>query len=314
MGMLQPVDLNDRVTTVLPIFPQRNQVFPSINSEGPDLALAHVGIPAVPECETAPTPQSYAERAMRDFAPASLSLAWKQFGRRIWQEPLLEVQRKVDRAYGAASAKGAIRIGYIVGESPYSHELRKVIRRHRVINASPTAITDEQIVILNNGTRLPYQYVINTLPLPTIARILNLPDPEGTFAGAKFAIAYITSTAPSQLVYDLDPSTPIFRVLTPSADIAIIQLSLSYGNAPRDIVRSRLEYLLGVKVVDFHARSFCFPRSYPLDPPTEALTSIISNACQSYNIINIGRFAEWRYIDLHEVSWEERLRCLLNCP
>lgn len=310
MGMLKPVVLDDRVITMSPIFPQRNQVFPRISRDGPDLVLAHVGTAKVPEYETAPASRSYAARAMRDYAPASLSLAWKQFGRRIWLEPLVEVQRKVDRTYSSVPAKHASRIGYVAGESPYAHELRAMIRRLRVISARPISITSDHVVILNDQTRLPYQYLVNTISLPDIARVLNLPDPMGSFAGARFAIAKITSTRPSQLVYDLDPHSPIFRVLTPCADIAVMQLSLSYGRASHGVLRSRLEQLLTVEVVEFYPHSFFFRQSYPLDPPVAATAHLIASTCASYDITNIGRFAEWRYVDLHEISWEERLRCL----
>lgn len=312
MGMLEPVEFDGRLVTILPVFPQRDQVFPKIRDEGPDLVLTHAGSPAVPECRVSPAPHSYAARAMREFAPASLSLAWKQFGRRIWQEPLLEVQRKVERTYSATSAKSPVRIGYVRGESPYAHELRTAIRRLRVINARPIEITDDRTIVLDNQMRLPYRHIINTLPLPTIARILKLPDPGGAFAAAKFLLAHIVPTVPSRLIYDLDPGSLVFRVLTPCADIALVQLSLSHACVAQDVLRGRVECLLGVKVIEFHPHSFSFPRAYPLDPPSARGASIIAATAESCNMLNIGRFAEWRYIDLHEISWEKRLGCIQN--
>jgi hypothetical protein len=310
MGTLRPAHIEGRMTTILPIFPQRGQEFPEIGYEGPALTTVHVGAAEMPECEADPAPLSYAARAMREFAPASLSLAWKQFGRRIWHEPLLEVQRKVERSYGAAGTTMTGRLGYVRGESPYAHVLRRVMDRVRVVNATPMSIYDRRCLVLDDRTRLPYEYVVNTLPLHAIARVLEVPDPGGTFAGTEFAVARIEPTASNRLVYDLDAQSPIFRVLTPHTDIAIAQLSMSCGQISRQALRARLECLLGVPVLGLYPRWFSFPLSYPLDPPGPGAMRAFESICEFNRVVNLGRFAEWRYIDLHEISWKERLRCV----
>jgi hypothetical protein len=308
MGTLRPTDIEGHVTTVLPVFPQRGQAFPETDFSGPELSTVHVGTADLPRCEADPDPLSYAARAMREFAPASLSLAWKQFGRRIWREPLLEVQRKVERSYGGAPVGGSARIGYVCGESPYAHVLRRVITRLQIIGTKPDSIRDRHVV-LDNGIRLPYRYIVNTLPLPVMARLLRVPDPGGSFAGAEFVIARVKSTTPSRLVYDLEAQTPIFRVLTPHPDVAVVQLSLSCDRASRQALRARLEHVLNAQVLSIYPQQFSFPLSYPLDPPSPNAIRLFEAACKVNSVINLGRFAEWRYIDLHEVSWEERLQC-----
>jgi hypothetical protein len=308
MGALHPMEIGSRSITVLPVFPQRGQGFPEIGCVGPDLAVAYAGTGEIPVRSKAPATRSFAARALHDFSPVSLSLAWKQFGPRIWHEPLLEVQRKIESSYSTTPASRPSRIGYICGESPYAHELRHVIRRVRCINAATTAISDDRIVLFDNHTPLPYRRIVNTLPLPAIARILKLPNPTVAFAGVSFIVASITANEPSRLIYDMALESPIFRVLTPCPDIAIVQLSVPSRRQSWDL-KDRLEHLLGGKVISFYPTPFNYPQAYPLEPFAGPTADIVNTACAAYGITNLGRFAEWRYIDLHEISWKERLGC-----
>jgi hypothetical protein len=309
MGMVGPTEIDGRRITILPIFPQRGQDFPEIDDVGPDLAGAYAGTPGAPVDPPTPAPGSYAARALRDFAPISLSLAWKQFGSRVFYEPLVEVQRKVERSYHRKTGDRPSRIGYICGESPYAHELRRMIRRLRILKARPTAISDDSKVLLDDHSPLSYRRVINTMPLPAIARVLDLSHVTGSVAPARFVLADISRTEPSRLVYDVAPESPVFRVLTPCPDIAVIQLSLAPVNQPLDLA-NRVEGLLECKVKRLHREPFTYSSAYPLEPFSSPDMDAVSDVFNVRNIINLGRFAEWRYIDLNEISWKERLGCL----
>jgi hypothetical protein len=45
------------------------------------------------------------------------------------------------------------------------------------------------------------------------------------------------------------------------------------------------------------------PLAYPLEPAPPAGEAALAAACAAAGVRRFGRFAEWRYVDLHELAW-----------
>jgi hypothetical protein len=314
LGGLEPLLIDGRETTVLPVFPHQGQHYPEFCTDVPVLVPSYVGTPGAGDWMAPGTADSYAARARVSYPAESLALAAKQFGQRVITEPLAEVQRKIERHYLGQARPRSHRLGYVDGQSPYVAVLRSIAARFPVVRSRPVAVTENRQVVLDDGRTLAYDVLVNTLPLPLIAELVGGPAATGVAGSASFLLARIAPGAANALVYDVTPGTPVFRVLTPHPDIAVVQLSLTWCEGRRQVwvpeLRARVERLLGTRVEELVGEQIRIRLAYPIDPPAGGVSAAIERVCRGRRVINVGRFAEWRYIDLHEIDWEERFQCL----
>lgn len=312
-GMLRPLSVAGLPVTVTPIFPPVSPVdFPDVPHLGPPLDVSYVdaGVPA----QRPARPDTFAEYARQALPPRSQLLAPKQFGRLVWEHPLSEVREKIARLYGTAQASptaSPARSGYTAGESPYAPYLRRLARVHTVLATHAARIdADRHGVFTADGRRLGYRTLVVALPIAEIARLLGVRGVEAVAGAAAFVVFRMDGARPNRLVYDAEPGTPVFRVLTPRSDVAVVQVAVDIDpDRPEidDALRSRVRELTGTEILDRVWPTVRVRRAYPVDGPGRHGAAELDAAGAAAGVIRLGRFAEWRYIDLHEVDWSGKL-------
>lgn len=244
-------------------------------------------------------PGSYAEYA----TGVSLSQACKQFGRGLCAtSPLRELRQKVSRHY-SSPGRGSTRIGFIDGESAYNGAARDVRSQLTSVGSICQRIDPEKhLLYLRDGGRVEYGRLVYCAPLPSLGECLGLPIGELVGADAVFARCAVRDPVPlNSLRYDYRPDSPIIRVFVPTVGCLVAQLAVDF-DLDSDL-SPWLETLMGCEVEVTSATVTRIGHAYPLEAPEGAPAEMIRSACNLGDITPFGRYAEWRYLDLHELEW-----------
>jgi hypothetical protein len=106
----------------------------------------------------------------------------------------------------------------------------------------------------------------------------------------------------------------VLRVVTTDSNVWVSQLSQDYANSVRrplgmpevgrmlnlsDSIASLLEaedirVLTGIRTLD---------GVYPLEPLPSCYEAELNLRSERAGIVRFGRFAQWQYVDLHELDW-----------
>lgn len=297
---------SDRVS-VVPVLPPVGQVgYPPYQGASSALRVTYAGEPVRPDRPAASTAGSFGDRQLHD--PTALVLARKQFGNAIWTSPLAEVQSKVDRVY--LDRRPAARSGYLEdGTSPYWPTYQRALGRLPAVE-SDVVLWDRprRRLMLDSGAWLRYQRAIVTLPLKHLVDREQLDVSLPLMGPAVFMVMQTSGHSAQRLIYDLDPRSPVFRVLTPTPTSAVVQLSLvdeaDSKYASGDVLGA-VEALVDAEIravtVEEHRQELAYPLE-PLGPRTRDLFAAMR---ENEGVTFFGRYAAHRYVDLHELPWDE---------
>jgi hypothetical protein len=138
--------------------------------------------------------------------------------------------------------------------------------------------------------------------------LLGLASPSLSVAGAHFVAGTVEPgrTPVNSVTYDLRPASPVVRCVVPRDGVWVAQVAVDFAAERRldaTAVAPWVCSLLDVPVGSCDATVTSYPFAYPLEPPPAPFLSAIDDRCRSAGVQRRGRFAEWRYIDLHEVTW-----------
>jgi hypothetical protein len=298
--------------SLVPILPPNGSHFPPSARGAGILRTAYVG-----QCHRARSADhqvgSFAHYSAANLGERSLVLARKQFGPMAHTEPMLEVRDKIERNYSAGMPPMK-RAGYIGGESPYVATMRAAASAAEIVDQAVESIDyRDRSVRFANGTRLYYGAIILTVPLPRIARLLGVPPPRLASAPAEFVVAHCPTATENLLIYDCEPGSPVFRMVSPRAGLLVVQLALigHRSEALSDLamrrLRERIGGILGSAEVELDCRIRRIESAYPTDPPDAGFMDDLLPVLRRGNVVRLGRFAEWRYVDLHELNWTWKL-------
>jgi len=310
LGMLKPQLIRQRRTTIAPVLPVEGAAYPAVEGPSPLLSVAYVpggGTPPEPPRADALSFAAYARTALPG---SSIVMARKQFGDRVFARPLREVRDKIARNYQGTERRAARR-GYVDGESPYAFLLRDIVRRHRIVEDEVTRIDHRTRTMHLRSRRITYRKLVSTVPVPRLLGLLGV-DAGGLLEAAPAAFRVLTGRRlpVNSLVYDLDPASPIFRLVVPRSTVAVAQLSQAAG--PVESVESAARRLLDAPDLVLTDARFEFTNAYPVEPLEGRLTAVVDECCAAGGIVRVGRFAEWRYVDLHEIDWAGKLEGILD--
>jgi hypothetical protein len=311
-----PTDLSETFSSVgLPL-----SVLSPINDQPDILVRDHKFVPDHQSRSsikpTLATPGSFAEYAsLRD--DRTLVLANKQYGADlVGTLPLRLLQEKVERAYTPGAGSNFERLGYIDGRSRYAIAVESLLPLLSVRNGRISELdASKRSVTLVSNERISYYRAIFTDKFTHLARLLGLEIYQPIAASAHFCICARRGGAPNHIVYDFRSDSPLFRMVATDNTVLVAQLAQPQpddhqGPSPsschgslRDRIRSAASSLLDVWPIDVVSDVITFPGAYPLEPLDASYEAALEARCRGAGIVRFGRFAQWRYVDLHELDW-----------
>ncbi len=232
-------------------------------------------------------------------------LSYKQFGDLIFEHQLFELQKKLNRNYNSGRPK-FMKAGFVNGLSPYYRYL-KIREPYPVINEPVQFIDYPNKALHTKTSTVRYNNLIYTMPLHHLFDVTRLKKSFELVSGdAKFLIFFSSKTLPeNHLWYCCNIQSNIYRAFVPHKNMIVVQLSRkSWGVKPK-MVGSELRNLLNLEGGLFHIDTKTFPGCYPLDVYGVNEKNELTDFLSSHNFYFSGRFAEWRYIDLHEVDFDQ---------
>ena len=244
----------------------------------------------------------------------TLTLASKQYGRELLSRPLSLVRAKVDNSYLRANASEFHRLGYVGGRSRYAIAMEILLRSLTTNNSSIREINpSDRSVVLATGQRLMYKRLIFTGRITQLADLLGVRPYSPLSAPAHFCVGRCDKGEPNQITYDLRDDSPVFRVITTDTRIWVAQLSQDYAirekqsQVPEDSLgadlKAALADLLETGSIEILAGLLTLNGAYPLERLPIEYEQELESRCQDAGVVRFGRFAEWRYVDLHELDW-----------
>jgi hypothetical protein len=231
------------------------------------------------------------------------AMALKQYGARARTEAMSEVQRKVSRAYGSTPMP---RAGYVDGVSPYLAPMRSILDH---VDPAPTTVErwrphDHEVTLVGDSTPLTYDRLVYSTGLDGLIAALDLQIPSPVRAPARFGLFTSDEALEvNRLVYDLRRESPVFRVFTPRARVALVQNSvLDPGD---DDVAPTIQALGEIFGTTFESmgRAVSLPGAYPVESLAADDDELLDATAAAVGVLRFGRNATSRYVDLHELSW-----------
>lgn len=242
-------------------------------------------------------------------------LSRKQYGDHVVDSMRLRlVREKTERSYGGKAGSGNVRMAYVAGQSRYALAAHALAPRLHAIDDTVVGIdTQARAMTLSSGSVIKYEMAVFTGHLQSLASLLNLPSYKPRAAPAHFCVCLCQSGTPSKVVYDLRPDSPILRVVSTDERILIVQLSQAANNEFHGSLLSEPYYAFSIEKA---VETLCdglrpqvisgvctISQAYPLEPLESHFEEELAARCNQAGIKRFGRFAEWRYIDLHELDW-----------
>lgn len=295
-GMVDELEL-------VPIFPPAPEVSPV-----PRLRTAHMFVPAANPVLGAWPAGSFGS-IVEEFGVLGTSLSLKQFGIERFNEPLLEVRGKRERHYGAAVAARTLpRAGFLDGCSPYRlvrDAFRDLQRAGDVEHVIAERLDGRsKLIVAPCGIRA-YDMMIVTCDVNEFCSLLGTSGVSTPSAPASFVLYSVAGVdlEPNILVYDHRAESGVFRAFSSRPDRVVVQRSLAQSDSSID-ERSAIAALVGCSAASLEpVCTLVLPTAYPTDPISDDDLRRLEDISEAYNALLFGRYAEWRYVDLHELDW-----------
>ena len=233
-------------------------------------------------------------------------MAYKQYGPPVQRRPLSQVRRKVARAYGG-SPRG--RSGYTDGLSPYFPSMASALR---AAIPPPSAVVEwrprsREVVVAEEAAPIRYSRLVYAGSLSHLAAAVGQAPQGAEYAPATLALYGANGEVDvNNLIYDLRPGSPIFRVFTPRSRVALVQYSqLSTGGTEREAATKSALWELFHRSFEIIGQETLLPKAYPMESLTPDAQAAMDTACADLGILRFGREAMARYVDLHELPWSD---------
>ncbi len=235
-------------------------------------------------------------------------LSFKQFGDLIFDHKLTELQKKLSRNYNAGQPK-FFKAGFKNGLSPYYRYL-KSHEPFPIVHEKIDNIDISNKIAFTKDVSIRYNHLIFTEPLPNLYEYTQIRKSFGLIhGGAKFLIFNSSEKLPeNHLWYCCDISSNIYRTFVPQENLIVVQLSRNSWNTNPVEVGAELQTLLKLEVKVEHLDTKTYHACYPLDVTDIDRKSEMTSYLNNHSFYLSGRFAEWRYIDLHEVNFIESFK------
>lgn len=234
----------------------------------------------------------------------ALVLSIKQWGSKVWREPLLQIQYKIIRHYLGGHVN--TRCGFHAGLSPY-HRLAQAATEGLLHIGTLQCVDLKKRAVVGSKQTVHFRKLVSTIPLPRLLLLCNCA--YGGFGEAAPAyFQYYRHTAALQenhLLYDCDPDSPILKVFSPTCNVLMVQVA-DRGRQPSTYeVSQRLPVLFPGLSGLFFERELRIPAAYPLDFVDQ--TGSRRGFLREMDILTFGRLGDWEYRDLHELDWSGML-------
>jgi hypothetical protein len=235
-------------------------------------------------------------------------LSYKQFGDLIFENQLTELQKKLSRNYNSGQPK-FLKAGFVNGLSLYY----KYLKSHEPFPIIPEKIEtidiSNRIAFTNDGS-IRYNNLIFTEPLPKLYEYTRIRKSFGLIhCGAKFLIFYSRKKLPeNHLWYCCNIRSNIYRTFVPQENLIVVQLSRNCWNSDPVEVGAELLTLLALEENVEHLDTKTYHACYPLDVTDIDRKNEMYEYLKNHSFYLSGRFAEWRYIDLHEIKLIESFK------
>jgi hypothetical protein len=299
-----PVNTPDGPITLVPVFPVLPApAFPPSSRCDEPLAVCRSGNSSW-TTSARPAMKSLVATLIPDADAAAMAI--KQFGEAAYREPHHQVQQKIARAYGAVHA---VRAGYLNGVSPYLGPMTSILHSaepapRRVGSWRPL---DHLLTLTVPNEAVAYEKLVYAGGLDHLLVKLGLNHPPPPRTPARFSVwRSDKALAPNRVVYDLNENSDVFRSFVVREHIVVVQESLKSSEAssrPESITKP-----LGA-LFDASFNSVCQPlvyrSAYPVETLSVSIESIEDRVCENLGILRFGRNATSRYLDLHELPWNE---------
>lgn len=234
----------------------------------------------------------------------NIILAYKLFGKIIFEMELNRLLAKVKKHYNGT--KTSNRIGYINNLSPYYEKVKNIKINNYVFDEIKNIDTGRKIVYTKTF-KFEYDRLISTINLRDFLPKVGFSDNLDLISSpAHFCLIKTNIILPINLViYDVEIQSPIYRLFTISKNFIIIQLAFGCQNIESTILLTALHKLLGhILKIQFEYR-YTIKDAYPICTSSDTLLQEHKSELESNNIHLIGRYAEWEYLDLHELDYSK---------
>ncbi len=318
MGSLSKFKIHDKELNLIPIFPVyqsalyqelwKDQNVKHNFLEYIDYGDVVIGFEKIQHLILKAKPESYAVEHLKKkndiHTQKNILLAYKLFGDIIFDKRLSRLSNKVQRHYDNKMPRA--RIGFVNVLSPYYEKLQAIPERVFLVE-EVKEIDIEKKIVHTTRSEIKYQRLISTLNLrEMISKVRTVPDIKLISKPASFYIFKTTYSLDShKVIYDLEIKSPIYRVFTIDPNFLIVQLSQIYTleDGGSDLIVNRLKHFFGDGFCVCFEYYYSIQDAYPLDTSSdEALKQYVSEL-EANDVLLIGRFAEWEYVDLHELNY-----------
>ena len=254
------------------------------------------------------SPQSYAVQCLKEKQDVdtkkNIILAYKLFGKIIFERKLNKLLAKVKKHYDGAKTNK--RIGYINNLSLYYEKVAN-IKINNFFSDEVEKIDIERKVVYTKSSEIIYNKLISTIDLRDFLIKTNYLNNINFISGvAHFCLIKTNTILPINLViYDVEIKSPIYRLFTISDNFIMVQFAFGCQNIESFLLFLTLYKLLG-QVFEIHCEyRYTLKDAYPICTSSDTLLQQYKSDLESNNIHLIGRYAEWEYLDLHELNYSK---------
>lgn len=252
-------------------------------------------------------PQSYVVQCLKEKQDIStkenIVLAYKLFGKIIFERELDRLLTKVKNNYDGV--KPNKRIGYVNNLSLYYDKVAN-IKIKNFFSDEIKKIDIKRKIVSTKTSEIEYDKLISTIDLRDFLCKINYPNLGLMSNSAHFCLIKTNTILPINLgIYDVEIQSPVYRLFTISKNFVIVQFTLGCQNIESSLLFPTLYKLLGqVFEIQFEYR-YTIKDAYPIYTSSDTLLQQYKSELESNNIHLIGRYAEWEYLDLHELNYSK---------
>ena len=253
-------------------------------------------------------PQSYVAQCLKEKqdidTKENIVLAYKLFGKVIFERELHRLLAKVKKNYDGA--KPNKKIGYINNLSLYYEKVAN-IKVDNFFSDEIRKIDVKRKIAYTQTCEIEYDKLVSTIDLRDLLQKTNYPENLNLISSSAYFCLIKTNTIlPINLViYDVEIHSPIYRLFTISENFVIIQFTSGCQNIKLTQLFPVLYKLLGqIFEIQFEYR-YTIKDVYPIYTSSDTLLQQYKLELEANNIHLIGRYAEWEYLDLHELNYSK---------
>ncbi|MFJ1491670.1 hypothetical protein [Capnocytophaga canis] len=255
-------------------------------------------------------PESYVSEHLRKGnsieTKKNIVLAYKLFGNIIFDKRLGRVCNKVNRHYEKKAPNA--RIGFINSLSPYYEKLQ-VISGGEFLPEEIKEIDIANKIIITTKSEIKYKRLISTMNLKEMMSKINKKIDIQLFGHPAFFYIFKTTIClhPDKVIYDLEIESPIYRIFIIDLNTIIVQLSYleSISNEDSQPITNRLKQIFGYRFTTEFEYKYSINDAYPIDSSSDIELNEYMKELEENDIVLIGRFSEWKYLDLHELNYSK---------